>query len=198
RDFFEQFLSKDLSTNLFIPFKNRKVNERYVVFVPGAGANFRRWSPKNFVKVADFIIQEYNLRIKILGSKNDSKIAEEIIHHSRFPEKIENLTGNTLINSIDIIGNSKLLISNDTGMVHIAAATDTFTLCVSNGNQFGEFHPYPKKISKKIYYIYPPKIENEPFEELIKKYSRCSNLDINLITSEEVIKRFDTLLNSTK
>ena len=194
KDFFEQFLNKNLSTNLSIPFEKKNPKEKYVVIVPGAGAKFRKWSPKNFSKVADFIIQKYNLKVKILGSNKDSEIAEEIIHNSNYPKEMENLTGNTLLESMNIIGNSNLLVSNDTGSAHIAAATGTPTLCVSNGNSFGKFHPYPKEISKKIKFIYPHQIKNKPFKELFEKYSRNSNLDINIINPGEVIKNLDTLL----
>jgi len=194
KDFFEKFLNKNLSTKLSIPFKETSFNEGYVVFVPGGGANFKRWAPKNFAKVADFIIQNKNLKVKILGSKNDSKLAEEIISHSNNPEGIENLTGNTLLNSIDLIGNSKLLVSNDTGPSHIAAATDTLTLCLSNGNQFGRFYPYPKKVSKRIIHIFPSELENKTFEELVKKYSSVSHININSILPEKVIEKINVLL----
>lgn len=195
KDFFEQFLNKNLSTNLSIPLKKININEEYVVFVPGAGAKFKKWDPKNFAKVADFIIQKYNSKVKILGSKKDYKIAYEIIHNSKYPNKIENLTGKTLLNSINIIGNSKLLVSNETGPSHIAAATDTLTLCLSNGNQFGRFYPYPRKISKRIIHIFPPELENKTFKELVKKYARSSDLNINSILPEKVIKKIDVLLN---
>jgi len=195
KDFFEQFLNKKLHTNFSIPIKKININEKYAVFVPGAGAKFRRWSAKNFAEIADFIIQKKKFKIKILGSKKDSEIAKEIINNSNYPEKIKNLTGDTLLKSINIIGNSNLLISNDTGAAHIAAATNTLTLCISNGNSFGKFHPYPKEISKKMNYIYPSLIKNKSFKELVKKYSRGSNLDINIITPKEVIAKLDTLLN---
>jgi len=196
KEFFEVFLNKNLFTNLSIPFEKKNHKEKYAVIVPGAGAKFRRWSAKNFAEIADFIIQRKKLKIKILGSKKDSEIAEKIIHKSNYPKKIENLIGNTLQNSINVIGNSNLLISNDTGAVHIAAAIDTPTLCISNGNHFGKFHPYPKKISKKVHHIYPRQIKNKSFKELSRKYSKGSSLDINIITPKEVMKRLNTLLNS--
>ncbi|MCK5449777.1 glycosyltransferase family 9 protein [Candidatus Pacearchaeota archaeon] len=193
KGFFENFLNRKINRNLSMPFKKKEIGESYVVFVPGAGAKFRRWSTKNFAEIADFIIQKKKKKIKILGSRNDSELAKEIISHSHYPDKIENLTGNTLLDSINIIGNSDLLVSNETGTVHISAATNTLTLCVSNGNQFGNFHPYPSKISKKIHYVYPPDMENKSFEELTEKYSTGSSLDINLITAKKVIEKLVTI-----
>ncbi|MEA3329764.1 MAG: glycosyltransferase family 9 protein [Nanoarchaeota archaeon] len=193
KDFFEQFLNKKLSTNLSIPIKKLKIDKSYIIFIPGAGADFKKWSPKNFVKVADFIISKNKVKIKILGSKKDSELAEKIITNSKYPKEIENLTGNNLLDTTNLIGNSKLVISNDTGPSHIAAATNIPTLCLTNGNEFGRFYPYPKNMSKKIIHLFPPKLEDRTFEGLVKEYSKGSNLNINSITSEKLIKKIQQL-----
>jgi len=194
KEFFEQFLGKKLHTKLSIPFKKANKKKDYVVFVPGAGAKFREWSPRNFARVADFLIQNYKLKIKIIGSEKDSEIANAIIRNSKYPKRMQNLTGSQFIDSINLIGNSKLVISNDTGPFHIAVATGSPTILISNGNTFGKFHPYPDDMSKKIEHVYPPEIDQMSFERVVRKYYGGSNLKINSIPPNKVIEKINVIL----
>ena len=64
----------------------------------------------------------------------------------------------TLNKLIEIIGNAELLISNETVAPHIAVAVNCQFICISNGNHYGRFHPYPEEIFNGGYYVYPPQI----------------------------------------
>ena len=44
---------------------------------------------------------------------------------------------------LDVIGNARLLVTNETGTVHLGAAVGTPTVCVLGGGHFGRFFPYP-------------------------------------------------------
>ena len=44
-----------------------------------------------------------------------------------------------------VIGKAKLVITNDTGTVHIAAALRVPTVCIVGGGHFGRFLPYPEE-----------------------------------------------------
>ena len=78
------------------------------------------------------------------------------------------------------------LISNETCAVHIGAAVNTNTICISNGNHFGRFTPYPEKITRFVKTIYPPEISDEfqNYFALVKKFHIISDVDINKITPQ--------------
>ena len=44
-----------------------------------------------------------------------------------------------------VIGQATLVITNDTGTVHIAAALRVPTVCIVGGGHFGSFLPYPEE-----------------------------------------------------
>lgn len=171
---------------------------KYAVIFPGAADSWRKWKPAYFTKVLKFIRQHYNFLVIIAGSQRDTKIAQSItsgIDNSDF----RNLTGKTsLLELIELMRNAEILISNETGAVHIAVAVDTPFVCISNGNHFGRFNPYPKEIYDKGFYVYPSEItgQMDNYEYLAERYRFSSNLDINEIKPETVIKIILRVLNS--
>ena len=92
-----------------------------------------------------------------------------------------------------------MLISNDTGAIHFAAAVNTAFLCISNGNHLGRFLPYPKEVFGKAFYIYPPAIMNElhNFDKLKEKYRFKSDLNINEIQPEKVKELIREIFNNS-
>lgn len=176
----------------------QKPEREYVVIFPGAGFQERIWNAENFGKVCRKISENTDLGILICGDDSDSKAAEIITKESG-SDKIKDLTGTTSLSElINLIANAKLLISNETCAVHIAASVDTKAVCISNGNHIGRFNPYPEDISKNIETIYPSEITDGfgRFPELVKEYHYLSYVNINSITSEDVYQKAEMILTS--
>jgi ADP-heptose:LPS heptosyltransferase len=53
-----------------------------------------------------------------------------------------------------IIGNAALVIANETSAIHIAAATQTKSICILGGGHFGRFAPYPVYLANKPVCVY--------------------------------------------
>ena len=112
-----------------------------------------------------------------------------------FENNAIDLTGKTsLTELVYIISRAKLLVSNDTSAVHIAASTSTPTICVSNGNTFGRFTSYPKEIFDKIEYVYPDKVDKDAAENNFDKFSFGSKINIDIIKAEKVKENIKKLL----
>ncbi len=172
----------------------------YAVVAPGANAAFRRWSNQYFAQVADFLYENYKLQSVIVGSKSDKKLADEIIAASRYPNALLDLTGKTsLVEMVSLLGRANILIANESGATHIAVATNTPVVCISNGNHFGRFNPYPKAITELCQTVYPQEIKTlwENREQLIKQYANGSALNINSVSPEEVIEDVKKLMEKT-
>jgi len=169
--------------------KNKNSTENIVIF-PGAGHGSRKWSAENFSVLCNKIFQLKKIKIIICGNSCDTATAKEIMAKCS-PDLIQDLTGKTSLSElIYVIANAKLLISNETCAVHIGAAVNTKTICISNGNHFGRFNPYPEKIARFIKTIYPPEISNEfqNYFALVKKFHVISHVDINKITPQLVFE----------
>ncbi len=167
----------------------------YAVIFPGASEPEKTWDVKNFIEIAKYLESEYSLKIVVAGSSNESKLGKQIV--SVLANTSLDLTCKTSLTQLaKVISSAKILISNDTSAVHFAAAVNTAFVCVSNGNRFGRFHPYPTEVFNKGQYIYPPEIMNQfdNIEQLNQKYRFKTDLDINSIHPEAVIKQICELL----
>jgi heptosyltransferase-2 len=115
------------ASNLLIPKPfNSKLetgNPKLLVGVnPGAAyGSSKRWAPENFAEVANRLIASHDAAILIFGGPNDREAAEAIASAMKRPPLI--LAGKTsLRESMALLARCRLLITNDSGPMHIAAA----------------------------------------------------------------------------
>ena len=111
-------------------------------------------------------------------------------------EKVKDLSGKTsLTELLRLLRSAKLLVSNDSGVVHAAASVNTSAIVILNGSQFGRFLPYPGESKVNITPIYPQDIVNNLSNRsyLYKGYKYRSFLEINSISPEEVEKEIDNI-----
>lgn len=197
KEFFENLLDEKIDINkTYFNISDYKSNKPYVVIFPGASGKYRRWPAENFAKVAKYISEKYNLEVKICGSVKDKRIARKIIKNSKL-KNINNLTGKTKLYDLpELFAGAELIVSNDTSAYHIASAVNSKTICLSNGNTFGRFVPYPPNYSKNIKYAFPDEITNnlDNYDELVNKYKYASRLNINDICYENVQTLIDEML----
>lgn len=206
KEFFENFLQRKI--NLTRPSINTmelrvltELPENYAVIFPGAKEGKRRWSYLNYITVANHLIKNQHVKIVLPGFGSDKEIAEKI-YRSLCESKLDksfiiDITGKTsLTELIKIIDGARILISNETGAVHIAAAVETPFICISNGNHLGRFHPYPKDIFDKAYYVYPEEImKNISSEKFMKEaYRFSSDISIDDTKPQRVIELINKLL----
>ena len=90
------------------------------VFCPGAEYGpAKRWPARHFAALARELAAR-NYAIWLIGSSKDAVLGEEILAQSGV---CENLCGKTdLAAAIDLMSCAKLVVSNDSGLMHVAAA----------------------------------------------------------------------------
>jgi heptosyltransferase II len=83
----------------------------------------KRWFPDRYAAVADSLADRYNARIVIFGSPNDLQTVKEV--EAAMKHKPVILAGRTTLGQlIGLIAECRLLITNDSGPMHLAAALD--------------------------------------------------------------------------
>jgi len=97
------------------------------IYVICPGAEYgpsKRWPTEHFAVLAQQLItQNSNNQIIVLGSKSDHSLAQEITSQGQQVSNIYNWCGNTSLDeAIALIGMSQAVVSNDSGLMHIAAA----------------------------------------------------------------------------
>lgn len=95
------------------------------VMCPGAEyGQTKRWPTSHFAQLAQRLIDNNPTnQIILLGSKGDHALAQEIYSQAKQNTHIHNWCGDTSLDeAIALIGMGKAVISNDSGLMHIAAA----------------------------------------------------------------------------
>jgi heptosyltransferase-2 len=94
-----------------------------VAFCPGAEyGTSKRWPAAYYAELARMFAGE-GRQVWLLGSPRDAAVGEEIVRRSR--GVCLNLCGSTRLDeAVDLIALADLVISNDSGLMHVAAALD--------------------------------------------------------------------------
>jgi heptosyltransferase-2 len=127
-----------------IPFSHR---HGYVAIAIGAAHNTKKLP----VEKLQNLVEKINYPIILLGGKEDFANGEKIAEADDV--KIYNACGKFSLNeSADIVRNSKLVISHDTGLMHIAAAFKKNTLSVW-GNTVPSFGMVPYQTQYEVFQV---------------------------------------------
>jgi len=195
KEFFEQLLNRKLEikrTNIECSDIKIQIPSQkdYILISSGAQYKNRIWQPENYAKLIDEIFSSTEYDIILVGSYSEKPLAETIVKLTD-NSRLFDMTGKTnLIEIIKLVSDAKLVIANDTMGVHVAAAVRVPFVCISNGQHFGRFNPYPEEMFEDGYYIYPEEISDRigEFKELIEKYRFDAIHDINSILPDKVIE----------
>jgi ADP-heptose:LPS heptosyltransferase len=113
----------------------------YFVIFPGAGWSGRCWPPERFAGIAAKVACQWGSRPIICGSKSDAEVARAILGH--LGGNAIDMTGKTSIpQMIELFRFARMVISNETSAIHIAAALGVPAVCILGGGHFGRFLPF--------------------------------------------------------
>jgi ADP-heptose:LPS heptosyltransferase len=111
----------------------------YVCLHAGARAAARRWAPERFARVGE-IFHRAGWTIVLTGSAIERAITARIA--SLMPFRTVDLAGRTSLGVLAaLLSGARLLISNDTGVAHLADALDVPSLVLSPPSQIDRWAP---------------------------------------------------------
>jgi len=109
----------------------------YAVLAPGARWKTKIWPAESFGKVASML----PLRSVIIGSSADKAIADEVVSHSG--ERAVSMAGETSLRElIEIMRAAQVVITNDSGPMHIAAALNVPVIAIFGPTSPAKTGPY--------------------------------------------------------
>jgi heptosyltransferase I len=99
----------------------RDVTRPLVVFVVGARWETKQWPPENFAALAETLVTSQAAEVALVGSRGDSPLANRIVSACRCP--ILDFSGMTTLKQLAcLFQQAKVVVGNDSGPIHIAAA----------------------------------------------------------------------------
>ena len=96
---------------------------RFIVLNPGAAWPNKRWPPDRFGAVAQWLRREHGLRSVVTWGPGDHTMAAAVVDGSAGAAELAPPT--SIADLIAIVGEASLMVSGDTGPVHLAAAVGT-------------------------------------------------------------------------
>ncbi|GAI96034.1 unnamed protein product [marine sediment metagenome] len=102
--------------------KNHDIElDNYAVFIPGSAHKSKCWPGHNFVSLAEKMVSQFGLSIIAVGTKPEKAIIEKIV--SQASVRVSGFVGLTsLPELVALFKQARIVVSNDTGPGHIAAA----------------------------------------------------------------------------
>ena len=126
-------------------------SESFFVLSPAGNWNQKRWPPERFASLADALVQRHHKKIVITGEKRDLPLVNQIV--SMMKEKAVLLCGETTLNELAaLLKRAFLVISNDTGAMHVAHSQGTKVIALfgpTDPHLTGPSGTHPKIILRK-------------------------------------------------
>ncbi len=160
----------------------------YVVFAPGSEyGSAKRWPAAHFSELAGELVAQLALPVVLLGSGKEAALCEAIAApvNALHPGQCINLAGKTsLAHALYTIAATKSIVSNDSGLMHVAAALGVPQIAIFGSSS--PLHTPPLSDQATVLWLktdasYQPPLDCAPcFErECPLGHTRCLN-DINV------------------
>jgi lipopolysaccharide heptosyltransferase II len=153
---------------------------------PGADRPQKRWNPAHYAYLGDRLVEHIGAKAIILGGPGEEHIAQQIQGKMKFPSI--NLAGKLTLNDlVYVIGKLDLLITNDSGPMHIGAAARTPLVAIFGPEDPTYTRPYTSPNAYRIVYR---ELDCRPCRKQHCDQPQC----LELIEPEEVLQKCFELL----
>jgi heptosyltransferase II len=125
----------------------------FLVLNPGAAyGSAKRWGEERFAEAGDTLAAEFGIDVAIIGSEKERSIAERIQRLMR--ARVVVLNGRTSLETlIGVISESSLVLTNDSGPMHLSAALGVPTVAVFGPTEHfatGPFGPRARIVREPV------------------------------------------------
>uniref|UniRef100_A0A7C3SJC0 Glycosyltransferase family 9 protein n=1 Tax=Desulfobacca acetoxidans TaxID=60893 RepID=A0A7C3SJC0_9BACT len=96
----------------------------------------RTWPPENFARLAGLLIEKSGAKLRLLGTARERALGERVndLLKPRFRDRVLNLQGKTDLTELaGHLREADLVVSGDTGPLHLAAALGTRVVAIFQG-----------------------------------------------------------------
>jgi ADP-heptose:LPS heptosyltransferase len=120
------------------------VQGRFAIVHPGSQLPSRRWPPHRFAAVADALVRR-GLTVIITGTPNEAPLAAAVRDAAQ--HGLVDLSGRTSSPWVlgALVESAELVVSNDTGVSHVAAALGTPSAIVASGSEVQRWAPLDRR-----------------------------------------------------
>jgi len=189
-----QLICKDEASKELFSLKSNQPprSEEYIIINPNASdlRIERRWSRDNFIQLIQNIVSKHpGLKILLVGSNGEKEYTDGITKETNNDNVISTAGETNLDELIGLIQHARLMISNDTGPMHIAFSTNTPVICL-----FGPCSPDQYGTSENAHIIYKKIYCSPCVHDFEIPPCKGDNTCMKLIETQEVLNKFERLM----
>lgn len=130
------------------------IPRQYAVLHPGAHDPSRRWPPRHFGQVADALAAR-GLQVVVTGTAAEADTAAAVAESATTP--VLNLAGRTTLGALAVLlSQARVLVSNDTGVSHLAAALRVPSVIVFLTSDPLRWAPQDRRLHRAVRAPSPP------------------------------------------
>ncbi|MBF0121028.1 MAG: lipopolysaccharide heptosyltransferase I [Desulfobacterales bacterium] len=179
--------SYEIEYNLPIPDNKINKSNPIIAINPIAKWDTKLWDNIKFACLADRLIEKYNADIIFTGGPEDHKEVNDIMRYMK-KDKAHNFSGKTTLKTLAYLyKNADIVISTDTGPMHIAAAVNTPVVAI-----FGPTAPWRTGPYGKINRVVRAETKCSPCFKRKCNTKEC----MAKITVEQVLEEVDWIFHS--
>jgi ADP-heptose:LPS heptosyltransferase len=129
-------------------------DKKGIAILPGAGEFKRGWEKEKFLELIKLLLYHTTQPVYLIGGPGEVKNGDYLVQNLPAGSIQSFINKTSLPQMIEVIGNSALLIANETSAIHMAVATQTPSVCILGGGHFERFAPYPDDVDCKPVCVY--------------------------------------------
>jgi heptosyltransferase-2 len=120
--------------------KGLDLNKPFIALAPGAGFFTKRWPVEKYENLIGLVQRSEKSKIVVFGGEKDKEVGSYLKKHKNIIDLIGQLS---LLETAYIISKGEMIVSNDSGLMHMATAVQTPVIAIfgSTVKELG-FFPY--------------------------------------------------------
>jgi ADP-heptose:LPS heptosyltransferase len=121
----------------------------FYILCPGAAEPLKRWPSESFARLADAVTSASGMVGVVCGTKAERDLASRVCALAE--TSLVNMAGKLSVSQLaSLFKRASMVIANDSGPVHMAAALGVPSVCILGGGTFGWCMPYDVPYGKNL------------------------------------------------
>jgi len=164
-----QDFSYDIECSNTMLYLHKLEKKNYVVFNPYGASKYRSFNIENIKKIVHILMKKINMKIILIGPFEKKNELEKVIKELK-DTKVKFIYTKSMLEVAELVRYSRVVVTPDTSIVHIASAFQVTALCI-----------YRKKINgtDKNYLFWGPNNKNAKIIYVEQDISEDEEIDIN-------------------
>jgi ADP-heptose:LPS heptosyltransferase len=151
--FFEQVIGETIP--FIAPELEANVDNRSGILIFAGSSNPKKnWEKEKYVEIIQRILSQTTEDVILGGSESERSVADYILSNILSDRIVNKVGATSLPKFVELVASCRVVISNDTNAVHVAAACRVPSICVLGGGHFRRFLPYPEVFGARPISLY--------------------------------------------